>query len=179
MEQFIQNAVKMMLDFREAAGNFIGPRLLLFQLASVVISGLLLWVIIYSIVRSGWVNKRIEEWMDYLGVGDVGRRRQLKAWNQIVKRMKTGEMNNWKVAILEADKILDDVIKASGYRADTAEERFKQLTPEAVPHLSELQQAHRVRNRVAQEPDFIISKDDALTALKVYKKVFQHFGLLD
>lgn len=179
MQKAIDIIIKSVLDFREAALNFIGPNLYIFQLISVVISGVLLWGIIYCISRTGWLNKKIEIGMDYLGVGDVGKRRQLRAWQQIVKKIKTDNMSNWKTAILEADKILDDILKASGYRADTADERFKQLTPETISNLPQLETAHRLRNRVAQEPDLTLTKDEALATLKIYKKSFQEFGLLD
>jgi hypothetical protein len=97
----------------------------------------------------------------------------------VIKRMNTGEMTNWKLAIMEADHVLDEIVKASGFRAPTADERFKQLGPEMFTNLAELQEAHRVRNRVAQEPDFMITKDEALKTLRVYKKSFQEAGLLD
>ena len=180
MEKVINEIVKYTLEFRQIAGNFFAPpRLYIFQLVSLILSGVLVWGIIYTISRTGWINRKIEYWMDYLGVGDVGKRRQLVAWKQIVKRMKTGEVSNWKLAIMEADKLLDEILKTSGLKAATAEERFKQLTPESVSNFAQLQEAHRARNRVAQEPDFNITKDEVLSVLKVYKTAFQEFGLLD
>lgn len=174
-----ETAAKYILNFREIVGGFLGPNLYIFQLISLVISGALLWGIIYTVSRSGWVNKRVEDWMDYLGVGSVGKRRQLKAWVQIVKRMKTNNLGNWKVAILEADKILDDILKGGGYRADTTDGRYKQLTPDSLSSAAEVQEAHRFRNRVAQEPDFAFTKDEAVTILKAYKKALREFGVLD
>lgn len=179
MKEIINEIIKYTLEFRQAAGDFLGQYLLIFQLTSLVTSGFLVWGIIYTIARTKWINRKIEYWMDYLGAGDVGRRRQLVAWKQIVKAMRTNEIGKWKMAILEADKLLDEVLKSSGLRAATSEERFKQLTPESVSNFTQLQEAHRVRNRVAQEPDFNITKDDALSVLKVYKAAFQEFGLLD
>lgn len=183
MNEFIKDVIdatiKVTLDFREAAGAYLGPRLYIFQLMSLVISGVLIWGIIYTVSKSGWLNKRIENWMDFLGVGDVGKRRQLRAWNQIVKRIKTNDMSNWKVAILEADKILDDIIKASGFRADTHDERIKQVMPEVLSNIEQIREAHRVRNRIAQEPDFTITREEAIATLKIYKAAFQEYGLLD
>lgn len=179
MKEFLDVVIKVILDFRAEAGAYFGPRLYIFQLLSLVISGVLIWGIIYTISKSGWLNKRIENWMDFLGVGNVGKRRQLKAWSQIVRRVKTNEMSNWKMAILEADKLLDDILKASGYRADTHDERIKQVMPEALSNIEQVREAHRVRNRVTQEPDFTITKEEAIATLKIYKAAFQEYGLLD
>ncbi len=179
MKEFLNVVIKVILDFRQAAGDYLGPRLYIFELVSVIISGILVWGIIFTVSKSGWLNKRIENWMDYLGVGDVGKRRQLKAWNQIVKRIKTNDVSNWKMAILEADKLLDDILKGAGYRAETHDERIKQVGPEALSNIEQIREAHRVRNRVAQEPDFTITKDEAIATLKIYKAAFQEYGLLD
>lgn len=184
MENFIKTTtdaiVKYFFGFRETAGGILGPMLPALQVIALVLSGVFLWFTIYFIAKSRWLNSRIiEKGMDYFGIGDVGRLRQLRAWNNVVKRMQTNEMANWKLAIMEADRVLDEVLKVSGFRAATVDERFKQLGPEMFTNLAELQEAHHVRNRVVQEPDFIISKDDALKVLRVYKKSFQEAGLLD
>jgi len=184
MENFINTTtdaiVKYFFEFREVSGNILTPALPVFYVIALVLSGILLWMTIYFIAKSNWISTRIiEKGMDYFGVGDVGRYRQLRAWNNVVKRMQTGDMSNWKLAIMGADHVLDEIMKASGLRAPTADERFQQLGPEFFSNLAELQEAHRIRNRSAQEPDFIISKEDALKVLRVYKKSFQEAGLLD
>lgn len=179
MSDFLNTLLKLILDFRASAGAFLGPNLYIFELSSIFLSALLLWGIVFTMSESGFITKRIEEWMDYLGYGDVGKFRQLKAWKAILKKMKSVEPIDWKKAIMEADKILDDILKLSGFRSPTTDERFKQLTPEMMPNLDELASAHKIRNRCAQEPDFVLSKDEAVQTLKIYKKSFQEFGILD
>lgn len=179
MNDFINAVIKIALTIREVVGGIVAPNLLIFQLISLVVSGALLWLCIYCISRSGWLNKRIENWMDYLGRGDVGKRRRLRAWNQIIRRMRTDEMANWKAAVLEADRLMDDLLTGAGYRYPNADERFKEIKPEELSNAAQIQEAHRLRNRVAQEPDFAVTKEQTLEILRVYKKAFQEFGLLD
>ncbi len=178
-EKIIKTTVDYFFEVRSFVGQYLEPALPTLYVFAAIFSGIMLWLAIYCIAKSSWLNTKIEKGMDFFSVGDVGRRRQLKAWNHVVRRMQTNDMTNWKLAILEADNVLDEIVKASGYRAPSADERFKQLTPETVSNLAELQEAHRARNRVAQEPDFLINKDEALQVLRVYKKSFREFGLLD
>lgn len=179
MNEFINGVIKVALAIRGTVGGIIGPRLLLYQLLSLVISGALVWISIYCVSRSGWLNKRIEYWMDYLGRGDVGKRRRLKAWNQIIKRMRTDQLANWKAAVLEADRLMDDMLTGAGYRYPTINERFAAITPEELSNAAQIQEVHRLRNRIAQEPDFTPTKEGVVEILRVYKKAFQEFGLLD
>ncbi|MDO8466551.1 MAG: hypothetical protein Q7S83_00190 [bacterium] len=179
MEQYLQQFADGVLYFRSIMGDIIGPNLYIFELMSLVISGVLLWGIIFTATQSNYLNKRIEEWMDYLGYGDVGKLRRLKAWKQIVKKMASPNSTDWKLGIMEADRIFDDMIRAAGYRAITTEERYKQIPPEFVANFEDIQAAHKIRNRCVQEPDFALSKEEAIKVLRVYKKSFQEFGLLD
>lgn len=179
MQQYLQQFVDFVINFRSVVGGFLGPRLYIFELSSLVISAVLLWGIIFAATQSNYFEKRREEWMDYLGYGDVGKRRQLRAWRMIVKKIRSDDPTQWKLAIMEADRIFDDMIKAAGFRAPTSEERYKQITPEFTANFDDIQAAHKIRNRCAQEPDFMITKEEAIQALRAYKKAFQEFGLLD
>lgn len=179
MQVFLQQTVDEILAIRLAVGGFLGPNLYIFEILSLIISAALIWGIIFTAGQSNFFEKRIEDWMDYLGRGDVGKRRQLRVWKAILRRMKTANPTDWKLAIMEADRILDDMIRAAGYRALSTEERFKQIPPTFVANFDDVQAAHKTRNRCAQEPDFVITKEEAILALRIYKKAFQEIGLLD
>jgi len=178
-KNIIDALVNFSLSFREAASGFLGPALPTLYWIAGITSGVLLWIIIYLGIRSSFFVKRAEDWVDKMGIGSIGKWRQLRAWKHIIKRMKTKDSIQWKLAIVEADAVLDEILKEAGYRKDTTDERFKQLTPAVLSNTDMLMEAHRVRNRVSQEPDFEISFKEALDVLKVYKKSFQEFGLLD
>lgn len=179
MKEFINKLIEYILDFREIAGGVLGPALPTIQWIAVVLSGILVWLIIYIGVKSNWFVKRTEEWMDRFGVGSVGKWRQLRAWKHIIMRVRTKDPTQLKLAIMEADLVMDEVLKESGYRQDTADERFKELNSALLSNADQIQEAHKVRNRCAQEPDFVIGYEDALTTLKIYKRAFQEYGLLD
>lgn len=183
MPEFIKTiaeaAVRYFGNFREIAGGVLRPALPAFYVIAILISGALLWLTIYCIAASGYMKTKMEKGMDYFGFGSVAKFRQIRVWKHVVKRMQTNDMTNWKLAIMEADELMDEVIKASGYRGANADERFQQVTPEVLSNIDQVKEAHRTRNRAAQEPDFVIIKDEALQTLRVYKKAFQDFGLLD
>jgi hypothetical protein len=179
MKEFINKLVEYILDFREIAGNVLVPALPVIQWVAVIFSGILIWLIIYLGVKSNWFVKRVEDWIDKSGVGSVGKWRQLRAWKHIIMRVRTKDPTQLKLAIMEADLVMDEVLKESGYRQDTTDERYKELNTAVLSNADKIKEAHKVRNRCAQEPDFAISYDDALEVLKVYKVAFQEYGLLD
>ena len=179
MENFFQGIVDYILQFRESAIEFFGSSLSWLMLIGVVISALFLWGIFYSISGSGWLPKRIEEYMDLFLIGDVGKKRQLRAWRKILKAAQSSNPTLWKQAVLQSDQVMDEIIKMAGHRGKTVVERFAQLPREALSNYDDLIAAHKVRDRVRQEADFALTQDETAQVLRVYEKSFKELGLLD
>ncbi len=172
--------VKYFLIIREVTVDYFHPAMPFIYVSSIIISGLLLWFTIYCIAASNYMKNRvIEKYMDMYGVGDVGKYRQLRAWKHVIRRMKTNVSSNWKIAILEADQLMDEILKASGYRASSVDDRFKQIEPQVFSNMDQLHEAHQIRNRVMREADYEIPKNEALKVLRIYQEAFKENGLLD
>ncbi|TSC89163.1 MAG: Uncharacterized protein G01um10143_544 [Parcubacteria group bacterium Gr01-1014_3] len=178
-QQTINQAVEATLKFREWMIDFFGPLLPWFWVISIVISGLLFWGIVYMIINTGFAKKKVEFYMDKTGYGDVGKRRHMKAWHKIVHRSKEPDQTEWKMAILEADKLLDDVLRSSGYNQPSVDERFNALSTELISNYDQVMQAHAVRSKVSKDPEFSLAHAEAIEVLKIYKKALQEFGLID
>ena len=112
----VQNVLDAIFFFPTGGGGLFSEYLAWIQLVSLIVSALLLGGIVYTIVKTHLVESNVERFIDVLGVSDVAKRRTVKAWQQIQKRLRTGDEANLKLAIIEADKILDEIIKLSGYR---------------------------------------------------------------
>ena len=179
MRELLNRLIELTLDFRELAGNFLVPLLPFLYIVSILISFVLIWGIIYAVARSGWIPIKLDRYSDMFHFGDVGKRKQLRSWKRIVFMAKTDDINSWKKAILNADKIFDDVLKMSGYRGDTVHARFQQLPPEALSNREDIVQAHKIRDKIMQEPDFQITQAETISALKIYQKAFQELGLIE
>ncbi len=159
--------------------NFISENLLILQLISFFISGILIAFIIYYIVRLNLIGERVEYFFDVLGANHISRRRTLRAWKQIKKRLKTRETNQLKLAILEADKVLNEILRMAGYPGRNIDERLQQITSAQLSNIEEILQVHKIRNRIANEPDFIITSNEAEIAIDIYKKAFQELRLIE
>lgn len=158
--------------------NYISEKLIWFQLVSFFISGILLGFIIYYLLKINFLKENVEYFFDVLGAKDIPRRRTLKAWKQIQKRLKMRETNQLKLAILEADRILNEILKMAGYQGKTIDERLQQITSAQLSNIEEIKQARKIRSRIANEPDFIITPNEAEIAIDIYRKAFQELNLI-
>lgn len=176
---FAQNVYLQLFDLRSVLSAFWETYGGTVEFFSLVLSALFVWGIVYLMIRVKYIGYKIEHFVDFLGAADISRRRSVKAWQQIQKRLKIGGEANLKLAVIEADKILDELLKMSGYRGETMADRLKQVLPTQLSNIEDLWNCHKIRNRIVHEPDYRINQSETEIAVGFYKKAFQEFGLID
>jgi hypothetical protein len=86
--------------------------------------------------------------------------------------------NDWKLAIIEADIILDESLKEAGYGGTSLGERLRSISPTQLESLDDAWQAHKVRNQIAHGgADFILTHKLAQDTIKQYRIVFHELGV--
>lgn len=170
------------LDFLYEARAFFAPffekYLIWLQLISLLISALLVWGLIYIITKTNYFEMKREHFLDIMGEDLVSKRRKLKAWEQIKKRLLSENQNDWKLAILEADMIMNEILKMSGYLGNKLEEKLEIITPAQLSNVDEIKNAHKIGDKIAADPSFEITQKEAREIIDIYKKSFIEFGLL-
>jgi hypothetical protein len=100
-------------------------------------------------------------------------------WRRIEEHLRSDRSSDWKVAILEADSILDELVTRMGYPGANLGERLKSIEPSDFPFLDETWDAHKLRNRIAHEgADVDLSRHDVERAINTYHRVFCELGYL-
>ena len=106
----------------------------------------------------------------------LSREEILRHWTEIEKISTTGGMGA-KMAIVEADKLLDGALKSMSMAGDTLGERLK-FASYKYPELRKVWFAHKLRNQIVHEHDVRVKPHDLRSALKDYKKVLKILGAL-
>lgn len=151
----------------------------LFKAISILLSLAMLSFVVYSAIKIGWWSNRTDRIKDVILRSNMPKKRSLKIWKEVEHHLFTGDDNSLKLAILEADKILDEALRVSGYLGESLGDRLKKIKSEQMPMIEEVWEAHKLRNRIVHEPDFKVNRDLAERALDIYRKTFQDLGLLD
>lgn len=82
-------------------------------------------------------------------------------WGEIMRHMESPKEMEWRFAIVEADKLVDEVLKRAGYPGGTLGERLMNLQPGQLETLDGLWYAHKVRNRVAHDMNYFLRYTEA------------------
>jgi len=126
---------------------------------------------IFALVKTSWL-KRMIIWdlQEILTYRPFGVRRIVRRWRKIKARLETGLESEYKLAVMEADKMLDDILMRMGFGGKTLGERLTKLTTASLPNIEEVRQAHRIRNNIIHDPDYRLSLDEARRVIAIYEK---------
>ncbi|MEK7462133.1 MAG: hypothetical protein AAB618_01000 [Patescibacteria group bacterium] len=161
--------------------NFFDVVWTIYAFLAFIVSGLMLALYAYASTRR-WqfyaksdADLRREEVLydeTYRGVRSSNR------LDDVLTHIASPNPNDWKLAIIEADIILDDALKSLGYAGGSLGERLKSISTTQLSTLDEAWEAHKVRNRIAHEgADFVLTKRIAEDTINRYRRVFNELGV--
>jgi hypothetical protein len=101
-----------------------------------------------------------------------------KRWRRISDVLKAGDERDFRLAIIEADSLIDEILIRHGHIGKDMGERLKSILPHELKNLDNLWEAHKIRNQIAHDANFRISKNQAEKAINVYHKVLREWGVL-
>lgn len=117
-------------------------------------------------------KKRIDMYIDAVFEEKIPEERALK-WQEIKNHMDSNNSSEWKMAVIEADALVGEIIERIGYRGETLGEKLKNIEPSDLDSLQDVWEAHKLRNRIAHEHDNVLVRKDAEDAIAKYEKVLK------
>ncbi len=133
---------------------------------------------LYFMIVTGWLSYRVNLARTVLFKTNLSKKRVIKGWKTIKTRMVAGDENSLKLALIEADNILDEALRQAGIQGEGLGDRLKQLTAAQLTNIDDIWQAHKLRNRLVHEANFRLDRDLAERALAIYEAAFQELGIL-
>lgn len=147
------------------------PVRILFLLLSIGLAGL----VVYILQRVDWQKYRwgqnLVEFKAFRAFEAVD---FVKKWQKAKARMEKGWEPEAKLAIIEADKLLDNLLQRMGYAGESLGERLKQLDESMLPNINQVWEAHKIRNNLVHDPNYKLSSESAQRAIAVYEQAFKH-----
>lgn len=176
-----------LLAFFSALLEFLRP-------FSTILSLLFLTGVIYCAVRTRAIMHEAEEAAHAAGHGEehghdthssetVSEHKTAKPeketnprWEKIVLHINSHNPSDWRLAILECDIILDEMLTKMNYRGESLSDKLKAVEKSDFLSIDKAWEAHRVRNAIAHEgSNFQITDREARRVVALYEEVFREF----
>lgn len=156
--------------------SFITSSVFLFYLKVIFIIFALIFAggIIALLFKNTWLKRRIlEDLVEFVVYRPFGVKKTFKQWVKITKRLETGKEAECKLAVIEADSLLNDIFKKMGYSGETIGEILKQLDSTTLPNIEQIWEAHKIRNNVVHDPDYRFTLDEAKKTLGIFERALR------
>ncbi len=138
----------------------------------------LLFFIIVLLFKTSWLKYRVlENLMEFTTYKPAIAKGPMRKWSKVVKKLESGEESEYKLAIIEADDLLEDTLNKADYKGKTLEEKLNQLDPLIVQNTNEIKEVHKVRNNIVYNPEYKLTLEEAKRVIGVYEKTFHSLGL--
>ena len=143
---------------------------------------LLILIIIYSVRERRIRTKIMDKVLPKEGEIDVNLKDivvENAKWNLVEGHINSDDANKWKLAIIEADIILSELLDSLHLPGEGVGEKLKNVEASDFDHIEEAWEAHKIRNAIAHEgSDFLLTQREAKRVVELYKSVFEEFEII-
>ncbi len=103
---------------------------------------------------------------------------RMKHWKEITTAIMSDQNQLWRLAIIDADTLLEDMIRGLGYTGQSFGEVLKTV-PQSTPWIDAAWKVHYLRNTLAHEGSrYTLTHREAYQAYKIYEGILYETGYL-
>ena len=161
--------------------GFLGSIALLGMLLTLALFVLLVWVHIKATIleHEGHEEEHKKSQVTIITEAASAHTPKNIRWERVQELANTQNESDWRLAILESDIMLDDLLKDQGYRGEGVGQKFLDANPLQFTTLDLARQAHKVRNDIAHAGvGFHLSQREANATIDLYRRVFEEFDFI-
>lgn len=101
-------------------------------------------------------------------------------WGRILEQISSETDRDWRLAILEADIMLNELLDVLGYKGETMADKMKQVVRGDFKTIDQAWEAHRVRNQIAHSGSLQqLNPRDAKRVIGMYEQIFREFRFIE
>lgn len=153
------------------------------QVLSAFISLLFVMGIIYANFRRGQILREMALQQKLKEAAQVKQQKRAdtenRKWDKVLEHVSSMNPSDWRLSILEADILLEEVLKRAGYQGESIGDRLKAADRATFKSLDSAWEAHKIRNSIAhQGSDFNLSQREAKRVIGLFEEVFKEFDFI-
>lgn len=150
---------------------------------SVLVLDILLILGISYILFKAWPlhhRMKLFRWPKTKGAGKKLRkdRKFIRQWQKVENNLSSQAPENLKIAVIDADALVDTFLKKTGYTGEHMADRLAHIVPTEVKSLRAVWDAHLLRNSLVHVPGSNVSAAEAKTAVSAFEKFLKELGAI-
>ncbi len=100
-------------------------------------------------------------------------------WEKVVGYANSSNASDWRLAVIEADVMLEELLRTAGYGGESIGDMLKSVDKNEFLTIDDAWEAHKIRNRIAHSGgNFQLNERETKHAVALFEKVFKEFGII-
>lgn len=100
-------------------------------------------------------------------------------WHYILTLIESPNDSDWRVAVIEADSMMEEVLKEKGLSGTTVSELLEGAKESGYRSIQDAWDAHLVRNQIAHDgSDFPLSQIEGRRVIKMFQNFFEELRII-
>ncbi len=100
-------------------------------------------------------------------------------WERILAHSESQNETDWRLAILEADIMLWDLLDQLSLPGETMADKLKAVEKSDFQTIENAWEGHKIRNQIAHEGvDFQLSQRETRRVIELYRQIFDEFKMI-
>jgi large-conductance mechanosensitive channel len=151
---------------------------------SAVLSILCIAVIIFSLVRlieiQNYEKKEVDHEINEALLREKEMNRNANPrWHYIETLIESPNDSDWRVAVIEADSMMEEILKEKGLSGSTVSELLEGARESGYRSIQDAWNAHLIRNKIAHDgSDFPLSQVEGRRAIKMFQNFFEELRVI-
>lgn len=108
----------------------------------------------------------------------ISKKKKQKEWKIVKNRLNSNNENQYKLAILEADHLVEKALEDKGYNGDNFSEKISQVPQHFSSRIGLVNQSHQLRNDIIRNDGAVIAKDQAEEAVEAFEGFLKALDIL-
>ncbi|MFA6251125.1 MAG: hypothetical protein WC603_00660 [Candidatus Paceibacterota bacterium] len=100
-------------------------------------------------------------------------------WHYIQTLIESPNESDWRVAIIEADSLMEEILKEKGIGGNTVSELLEGAKDSGYRSIQDAWDAHLIRNQIAHDGlDFPLSQVEGRRVIKLFQNFFEELRII-
>lgn len=145
----------------------------------ILFSIILFFAIIFLLIKTSWLRFRYyEDYTEFFASRPFGKKEKFKKLESINKKLAGNKESDYKMAVIEAEDFLKEVLSKMGYKGDSLDEVLNQIDNKILPSIEKVKDVQKIRDSIIHNPDYDLTKDQAANIVKVYEQALNELEAL-
>lgn len=151
---------------------------------SALLSIICLGIIIFSLVRMVEIQIYDKEEIDHEIEKALAKQKERDRdtnprWHYIQTLIESPNSSDWRVAIIEADSLMEEILKERGIEGQTVSELLEGAKSSGYQSIQDAWDAHLIRNQIAhQGSEFVLSQIEGRRVIKMFQNFFEELRII-